>query len=444
MDLINDKLSKIYLKYLAAAFGSAFMGSVFGLVDIVMVGQYHGPEGSAAMGVIAPVWNIVYSFGLLAGIGGSVLFSVAKGSDGHGERPENAYFTGSVIFGGIIALLLWVGLWLFEVPLLRLFGANDALLPLCLRYLIPVKFTVPFYPFSTLLSSFLRNDGNPALATKSVLFGGIFNVFGDYFFVFTLDMGILGAGLATAMGVCMSVFMMLTHFRSPINTMHFVEVARLPEMFGKIAANGFSSFIIDIAMGVLTMLFNRQIMRYLGSDALAVYAVIVNISTFVQCCAYGVGQAAQPIISQNYGAGRSDRVSRLLRYSLISCAVIGAAWTAAVVALPNGFIKLFMSPTAAVLAIAPEIMRIYAVSFLLLPYNVFSTYYFQAMLRPGTSIIISVSRGIVISGALIMILPLILGSNSVWFAMPISEAATAVYVTASIAQVQKAFQKPEC
>ena len=295
MDLINDKLSKVYLKYLTAAFGSAFMGSVFGLVDMVMVGQYHGPEGSAAMGVIAPVWNIVYSFGLLAGIGGSVLFSVAKGSDGHGERPENAYFTGSVIFGGIIALLLWVGLWLFEVPLLRLFGANDALLPLCLRYLIPVKFTVPFYPFSTLLSSFLRNDGNPALATKSVLFGGIFNIFGDYFFVFTLDMGILGA-----------------------------------------------------------------------------------------------------------------------------------------------------APTAAVLAIAPEIMRIYAVSFLLLPYNVFSTYYFQAMLRPGTSIIISVSRGIVISGALIMLLPLILGSNSVWFAMPIAEAATAVYVTASIAQVQKAFQKPEC
>ena len=74
MDLINDKLSKIYLKYLAAASGSAFMGSVFGLVDMVMVGQYHGPEGSAAMGVIAPVWNIVYRFGLLAGIGGSVLF----------------------------------------------------------------------------------------------------------------------------------------------------------------------------------------------------------------------------------------------------------------------------------------------------------------------------------------------------------------------------------
>ena len=341
MDLINDKLSKVYLKYLTAAFGSAFMGSVFGLVDMVMVGQYHGPEGSAAMGVIAPVWNIVYSFGLLAGIGGSVLFSVAKGSDGHGERPANAYFTGSVIFGGIIALLLWVGLWLFEVPLLRLFGANDALLPLCRRYLIPVKFTVPFYPFSTLLSSFLRNDGNPALATKSVLFGGIFNVFGDYFFVFTLDMGILGAGLATAMGVCMSVFMMLTHFHSPINTMRFVTVPRLPEMFGKIAANGFSSFIIDIAMGVLTMLFNRQIMQYLGSDALAIYGPIINVSTFVQCCAYSVRQASQPIISTNFGAEKEAHIRETLRYALWTVVFFGVFWTAPSVACPNLYIRIF-------------------------------------------------------------------------------------------------------
>ena len=106
MDFLNGRIKPMYFKYLSAAFGSAMISSIYSIVDTAMVGQYHGPEGSAAMGVIAPVWNIVYSFGLLAGIGGSVLFSVAKGSDGHGERPENAYFTGSVIFGGIIALLL--------------------------------------------------------------------------------------------------------------------------------------------------------------------------------------------------------------------------------------------------------------------------------------------------------------------------------------------------
>ena len=437
MDLINDKLSKIYLKYLAPALGRAFMGSVFGLVDMVMVGQYHGPEGSAAMGVIAPVWNIVYSFGLLAGIGGSVLFSVAKGSDGHGERPENAYFTGSVIFGGIIALLLWVGLWLFEVPLLRLFGANDALLPLCLRYLIPVKSTVPLYPFSTLLSSFLRNDGNPALATKSVLLGGIFNVFGDYFFVFTLDMGIKGAGIATAMGAGFSMIIMLTHFFSKKNTLRFVRIHNLLRKFVKISVSGFSSFIIDVAMGVLTVLFNRQIMKYLDSNALAVYGVIVAVSTLVQCCAYGVGQAAQPIISQNYGAKKYDRIRKVLKYSAVTSAILGAIWAVMFMALPQTFVKLFMTPTGQVLSAAPHIVRIYALSFLLLPFNVYSTYHFQAIMKPGVSMAVSVCRGILISGAFILALPAVFGGDSVWWAMPITETLVAAYVIFSLVRENK-------
>ena len=140
MDLINDKLSKIYLKYLTAAFGSTFMGSVFGLVDMVMVGQYHGPSGSAAMGVIAPIWNIVYSFGLLAGIGGSVLFSVAKGSDGHGERPANAYFTGSVIFGGIIALLLPIGSYAVAFAAFLVIGFGCAPIYPCIIHSTPDNF----------------------------------------------------------------------------------------------------------------------------------------------------------------------------------------------------------------------------------------------------------------------------------------------------------------
>ena len=77
-----------------------------------------------------------------------------------------------------------------------MFGAEETLLPLAQRYMFPIKFVVPSFLFTQLLSAFLRNDGDPALATKAVLFGGVFNVFGDYFFVFTLDMGIMGAGIS--------------------------------------------------------------------------------------------------------------------------------------------------------------------------------------------------------------------------------------------------------
>lgn len=177
-----------------------------------MVGQYQGPTGTAALAVVAPVWNIIYSLGLLTGIGGSVLLSTMRGQAAGSEKRSNEYFSAAVIGTVILAALAWAGLLFFDRPLLTLFGAEETLLPLARAYLFPIKFVVPSFLFTQLMSAFLRNDGDPALATKAVLFGGIFNVFGDYFFVFTLDMGIMGAGIATAMGSVFSLIIMLTHF----------------------------------------------------------------------------------------------------------------------------------------------------------------------------------------------------------------------------------------
>ena len=127
------------------------------------------------------------------------------------------------------------------------------------------------------MSAFLRNDGDPALATKSVLLGGVFNVFGDYFFVFTLDMGIMGAGIATAMGSVFSLLMMLTHFFKKKNTLHLEKLTQLPAKLRAIGTTGFSTFFTDVAMGILTMIFNRQILKYLGTDALSVYGIIIYL-----------------------------------------------------------------------------------------------------------------------------------------------------------------------
>lgn len=166
-----------------------------------------------------------------------------------------------------------------------LFGADEALLPLAQRYVLPVKFGVPSFLFTQLISAFLRNDGNPGLATKAVIFGGVFNVFGDYFLVFTMDLGIFGARLATVLGSVASLIIMCTHFFSKKNSLHFVRPTRLLKKLKTITVTSFSTFFIDVAMGILTILFNRQILKYLGSDALSVYGIIINISTFVQCCA---------------------------------------------------------------------------------------------------------------------------------------------------------------
>ena len=296
MDFLNGSIRSLYFKYLSAAFGSALITCVYSVVDMAMVGQYQGPEDTAALAVVAPVWNIIYSLGLLMGIGGSVIFSMKRGGS------ENEYFTAAIIGSVLLAALSWIGIIRFERPVLMFFGADEALYVLAQQYLRPIKVVFPLFLFNQMLAAFLRNDKSPGLATLGVLSGGIFNIFGDYFFVFVCDIGIYGAGLATA----------------------------------------------------LSML------------------------------------------------------------------------------CPNLYIRIFMSPTPEILRIAPAIIRTYALSFLLLPLNIFSTYYFQAIMRPKAAFIVSVARGLVISGVLILVLPVLAGAGSIWFAMPITELAVAFYAVSAM------------
>lgn len=247
ISLLNGKIKSLYFKYLSAASGSSLISSIYSVVDMAMIRQYQG----------------------LDGIGGSVLFGTLRSESEDNQQKSNEYFTVSLISVSILALLVWIAAAFFDKELL-LFGAEESLLPLARRYVLPVKFFVPLFLFSQLFSAFLRNDGNPSLAAKAVLCGGIFNVFGDYFFVFVLDQGIFGAGLATGLGCLLSV-----------------------------------------------------------------YGIIININTFVQCCAYSIGQASQPIFSTNCSAGRYDRIRETLNYALATAAVFGliltfaACWSAA-------------------------------------------------------------------------------------------------------------------
>ena len=437
MDLLNGKIKPLYFKYLSAAFGSAIISSVYSIVDTAMVGQYQGPTGTAALAVVAPVWNIIYSLGLLMGIGGSVIFSTKRGGRTNTDGNENQYFTAAVIGSVILSILSWVGVICFEDALLTFFGADQSLLGLAKDYMRPIKYVFPLFLFNQMLAAFLRNDGSPALATLGVLSGGIFNIFGDYFFVFPCNMGIYGAGLATAIGSVLSFIVMLTHFVSHKNTLRLVKTEGLWKKLRAISVTGFSTFFIDVAMGILTVLFNRQIMKYLGSNALAIYGPVIQVSTFVQCCAYSVGQASQPIISTNFGAGKPDRIKETLSLALWTTAFFGLFWTALSMAVPNFYIRVFMSPTEEILAMAPGIVRTYALSFLLLPFNIFSTYYFQAIAQPKAAFIVSVARGLIISGFLILLLPVLTGASSLWLAMPITELIVAIYVAINIKKYTK-------
>lgn len=185
---------------------------------------------------------MIYSLGRLMGIGGSVLFSTKRGGRRNGSGDENQYFTAAVIGAAALSAAAWACMLRFERPILLFFGADESPLIPAQEYLRPIQYVFPLFLFNQMLAAFLRNDKNPGLATLAVLSGGIFNVFGDYFFVFACDMGVYGAGLATAIGSGISFLVMLTHFISRKNTLRLVKPQKLPRILGEISVTGFSTF----------------------------------------------------------------------------------------------------------------------------------------------------------------------------------------------------------
>ena len=435
MNLLTDKIRPMYLRYLIAATGSALVYSVFGIVDAAMIGNYHGPVGNAALAVFSPIWAVGYCLGLLSGVGGGVLFGNARGK-GDEERAQ-ASFSLTVWFGAALSVLAVLIIGMFRMPLLRLFGGDDTLIPLCLDYLSPILFALPCCIFVNIWSSFLRNDGAPVLPAVAVIAGGCLNVIGDYLLIYRMDLGIRGAGIATAAGLYLSNLIMLLHFLRKKNSLCLGR-ARWT-LLREIVKTGFPTAVNDMALGILAVLFNRQIMTWLGSEALAVYGIATLIATIIQCLAYGIGQAAQPILSENHGAAQFGRVRECLRCGIWTSFALGAAAAALVFLAPEPLVRLFTAPSAQLLAISPGILKVYGLSFLFLPFNIFVIFYFQAILKERIALIGAVARGVVLSGALVLLLPAVFGPGSIFWAMPVSEMTVCAFLLLFMRERQQRF-----
>lgn len=221
MEMTEKPIKALYFQYLIAAFGSALVGAVYTLVDMAVIGQYAGPTGTAAIALVMPVWSFICSLGILTGIGGSVLYSNAKGENG--TQKANSMFTAAMVATTGIAVVIWMLMIFFDKELLLLLGAEGELMEIGLEYLKPLKAAIPVFIFSQMLAAFLRNDNDPGLATFAIVFTSILNIAGDYLLTFTFHMGVYGAALATTLSNLLSVCIMLTHFLKKENTLRIAD-----------------------------------------------------------------------------------------------------------------------------------------------------------------------------------------------------------------------------
>lgn len=437
-----SSVKKNYFKYIGSCIGSSIIASVYAFVDCIMVGQYEGPNGTAVLAVIMPIWTLIYAIGWMFGIGGAVLMSHARG-DGDKHRGD-VVFTVANIVGIVVALITWVVMVVWCEELLVMFGADQELLPLAMKYMKWINVVMPLFTIGQIWCCFIRNDGRPQKALLAVLCGGVFNVIGDYVLVFVVDMGIEGAGLATALGQVLASIVLVVNLFSKKSNLKFVKPTRVLYFTRRILTTGFATFVTDVAIGILAILFNNQIMNYFGADALAVYGVIINFTAFVQSVSYGVGQSSQPLMASNYGAKNIPCVRYAGKLGWMSAMVIGVVMLAVVEIFPLQITRLFMSTTPEVEAIAPSIIRLYGLSYLLLPLNIFATYYCQSLLKARSSLFISLFRGLLFSGAMVYLLPLLFGKQLLWWAITITELVTLAIAIALSLHYDKALRQMKC
>ena len=274
MDLLKDNLKKLYLKFLIPSLGSAMVMSIYTLTDAIVIGKGVGSDALAALSITTPLLCVLMAMGILFGVGGSVQMSVYRGT-GNVEKA-NRYFTLAFATLGIITVILWMIYGMGMPFLLRVMGANDALYPYASAYMRYINIFLPVAVFSNCIAIFVRADNDPNRAMCGVLSGGVVNIALDIVFVFPLKMGIGGAALASVLGMVVQVVVGLTHFLSKKNGLRLIKPKHVLSSVGQVISNGIPSFFNEFANGFIVLLFNIQILKYCGDNALSVYSVVSN------------------------------------------------------------------------------------------------------------------------------------------------------------------------
>ena len=425
MDLLKTDITKLYRGYLVPSLSAAIVTSVYSFVDMIAIGRGVGPDGAAALSIATPIFGVVSFFGLLCGVGSSIYLGKARG-EGRIEK-SNAYFSTSLLLTILFTVLVWAGFNLFSTQIYILFGAKETLMPFIKSYTDLIVWTMPLFILSSYLSCVVRSDGAPNKVMAAVIIGGIFNIFGDWFFVFPMDWGMFGAALATVLRTVMQFVILCSHFFSKSCCLKLVKPFRPSRAIHNVLLAGFSAGVIDIAFIVLTVILNKQILRYGGEAALAVFGVVITCSSMFQHLFSGVGQAIQPIVSMNFGAGQFDRIRKIDKLSAITALLMGVAFSLIGLLFPTQITAFFLDATPKILEIAPGIIRVYFLSYLPMGINIQATYYLQAVMRTTASNTLALLRGLLFSGTLVYLLPLRWGADGIWWAMAITEFAVVIF-----------------
>jgi len=412
--------------------GMMFM-SLQTVIDGFFVGRGVGADGLAAVNIVAPLWMVVTGLGLMFGIGASVIGGVHLAE----KKIKAARIILTQSFGvgfGITALLSLLCLS-FPTEVVYALGCSKPLESYALDYLLWLLPGMAFLFWQCDGMMLVRLDGSPRYAMQIQVVCAIVNIVLDWVFVFHLKMGVKGAAIATSIACGVGGLMSLVYFIGFSSTLKFyrlkmnrISVLLTLRNLWNMARIGSATFLTEIAMSITILIGNYQFMRMLHEDGVAAYAVVCYLFPVIFSVNNAVAQAAQPIISYNYGSKQDERVSQTLRMSLLMAATCGLCTMLALIVGEEKIVEMFLHPEENAYRIATEGLPWFSTCSIFFALNVAFIGYFQSVTRAGLAMTYTLLRGMIFPVLAFMLLPMMVGTNGLWLAIPAAEVATLLII----------------
>ena len=411
---------RLFWKYVAPSVFGAVIGGSFAIVDAIFIGLAGGKNSLAATAVTWPLVMLLQAFGFLVGSGGAVLIAQSRGANL--PEKERLFFAQTVFLALMWSFFLTVITFPFLQPILNALGATAELMPISLRYAQILTGGVIFSIFMSMCLEVIRNDGHPTLSMLLMVTGLISNIILDWFFVFHLQFGAVGAAVATVISQAGASILGIIYFCSPLTVLRFSSRILKPRLrpIGSIIITGLPIFGNMLSIIAMLYMHNAQSLRYGGIDGLAAYTVISSLEALGSMFMTGIAGGVQPLSASMYGAGKHKRQNRFGNYGYqfaFFSGIILMLFSFAMYKVIPGWMGL---TDGLAMELAKHGILLSAPTFLLLGIIRVAAFYYQSTGNIGKSSWLIYGDSFIALPLCIFILPLFFGMNGVWLAMPVS------------------------
>ncbi len=434
----TEPVSKLLVQYSIPAIIAMTAASLYNMVDSIFIGQGVGAMAISGLAVTFPLMNLSAAFGAMVGVGASTLISVKLG--------QHDYRTAQLVLGNTLTLNLLLGilfgvvmLWYLD-PILYFFGASDSTIGYAREYMeIILLGNVVTHTYLG-LNAVLRSAGHPQAAMSCTILTVVLNTLLDPLFIYTFDMGIRGAAVATILAQIVALIWQFKLFSNKKELLHLKRgIYRLKrKIVTDTLAIGLSPFLMNTCACLVVIIINRGLATHGGDLAIGAYGIVNRITFLFVMIVMGLNQGMQPIAGYNYGARSYARMKQALRYTIVGGTLVTTAGFLVGELVPEWVCRLFTSDKA-LIDLSAYAMRIIVLFFPIIGFQMVTGNFFQSIGHAGKSIFLSLTRQLLFLIPLLLVLPRFWGLDGIWWAMPISDAIASLVAATLLVQQYKRF-----